>query len=312
MKLNVACIQLTSGDDIAANVMRIESLVAEAKKKGAEFVALPENAFCMDPSSPSGLRRTRKLYTQVEHPGVAASSRMAEAHGVWLLAGSVAVKIDESRKTLNRSLLFNPKGEIVAHYDKIHLFDVEVGDGQSYRESAKMMAGERAVTATIFPSPLAGEGGAKRRVGGIVQNLEPTPHDSLRSSAPPQGGSVKIGLTICYDVRFPQLYRALAKQSAEIIAVPSAFTAVTGEAHWHVLLRARAIENGCFIIAPAQTGTHPGGRKTFGHSLIVDPWGKILADGGTEESVVMAEIDLAEVRRVRTKIPSLEHDRTFQ
>jgi deaminated glutathione amidase len=120
-----------------------------------------------------------------------------------------------------------------------------------------------------------------------------------------------LGMTVCYDVRFPQLYRALAKQGAEIIAVPSAFTAVTGEAHWHVLLRARAIENGCFIIAPAQTGTHPGNRKTFGHSLVVDPWGKILADGGTQEGVVMAEIDLGEAKKVRAKIPSLEHDQKF-
>jgi predicted amidohydrolase len=274
MKINTACIQINSNDDIAANIARVEALVGEAKKKGAEFVALPENVFCMEKP---GAKRT--LYKMSEHPGIAASSRMAKAHAIWLLVGSLAIAPEKTikqahgDKTFNRSLLFNPRGEMVAAYDKIHLFDVEVGDGQSYKESAKILPGEK-----------------------------------LALGATPWG---KIGMTVCYDVRFPQLYRALAKAGAVILVVPAAFTAVTGEAHWHVLLRARAIESGCFVIAPAQTGTHPGDRKTFGHSLIIDPWGKILADGGTEEGVVMAEIDLDEVKKVRAKIPSLEHDRKF-
>jgi predicted amidohydrolase len=268
MTLRIALIQLTSGDDIAANIARIEMFVAEAAKKGATFVALPENAFCMEVS---GAKRT--FYTQDEHPGVAAAATMAKNHGVWLLVGSVAIKIDDSGKTVNRSLLFNYKGQLVAEYDKIHLFDVDVGDGQTYKESAKMLPGDKAV---LVKAPWG-----------------------------------KLGMTVCYDLRFPHLYRALAQQEADIIAVPSAFTQTTGEAHWHVLLRARAIENGCFIIAPAQTGIHSGNRKTFGHSLVVDPWGKILADGGTEEGVVMAEIDVHEVKKVRAKIPSLAHDRKF-
>lgn len=266
--MKIALIQLTSSDDIAANIARVEKFVAEAAKKDAQLLATPENTFLMEVS---GAKRV--LYTQAEHPGVVAAARMAKQHGVWLLVGSVAIKVDESGKTVNRSLLFNPQGEIVAHYDKIHLFDVDVGDGQVYKESAKIIPGEKAI-------------------------LSNTPFG-------------KLGMTICYDVRFPHLYRTLAKKEADIIAVPAAFTQVTGEAHWHVLLRARAIENGCFVIAPAQTGTHAGGRKTFGHSLVVNPWGEVIADGGTEEGLVMAEIDLDEVKKARAKIPSLEHDRKF-
>ena len=285
--MQVACIQLTSGGDIPKNIARVQQLVSHAASGGAQFIATPENTFFMGEGAPK--------YTQAEHPGALAAAEMAKLHKVWLLIGSVAVlpslraqrsnpenpdRIASSPaaprndvKTVNRSLLFNPNGDIVTHYDKIHLFDVEVGDGQSYRESAKFAPGREAVLAA---TPFA-----------------------------------QIGMTVCYDVRFPQLYRALAKRGAEILAVPSAFTKVTGEAHWHVLLRARAIENGCFVIAPAQCGTHPGGRETFGHSLIVDPWGKILADGGTEEGVVTAEINLEEVKKARARIPSLQHDRDF-
>lgn len=269
MKMKAACIQLTSGDDIAANITRVEKWAAKAAKAGADLIALPENAFLMERSGAA-----RVLYAQDEHPAVAACARIAKAHKRWLLAGSVAVKVDGSGKTANRSLLFTPGGEVAAHYDKIHLFDVEVGDGQTYKESARIVPGSEAVVTKT-----------------------------------PWG---KLGMTVCYDVRFPQLYRTLAEAGAEMIAVPAAFTQVTGKAHWHVLLRARAIENGCFVIAPAQTGTHPGGRKTYGHSLIVDPWGEVLADGGTKEGVVMADIDMAQVRKVRAKIPSLAHDRGFK
>ncbi len=311
--MRIALIQLTSGANIAANIAKIETLVKQAAGQGAELVALPENAFYMRAEGEAAAPK----YTQVEHPGVAAAARMAKENHIWLLAGSVAVKNAEctglsaeeennpglstqhSALTYNRSILFNPEGEIAAQYDKIHLFDVDVGDGQTYRESARILPGEKAVVVRMDVERWRCEDVVKKE-----NSLSSHPH-ILTSPHP------ALGLTICYDLRFPQLYRALAKAGAQILAVPSAFTVVTGEAHWHVLLRARAIENGCFVIAPAQTGTHPGNRKTYGHSLIVDPWGKILADGGTEEGVVMAEIDLDEVKRVRTKLPSLEHDREF-
>lgn len=253
---------------MAENIAKVERMVAQAAGQGAQLVATPENSFLMEMSG-----QKRELFTQENHPAIAASAVLAKKHGIWLLIGSVAVDGGRDGKSYNRSLLLNPQGELAAQYDKIHLFDVEVGDGQSYRESAKMLHGE-ALTVAQLPD-------------------------------------AKLGMTVCYDVRFPQLYRTLAKAGAQIIAVPAAFTQVTGEAHWHVLLRARAIENGCFVIAPAQTGTHPGNRKTYGHSLVIDPWGKVIADGGVEEGIVMADIDLSEVQKVRSKIPSLEHDRPF-
>jgi predicted amidohydrolase len=252
------------------------------------------------------------FYTTKNHPGVAAARRAARKHKIWLLLGSVAVMSDEctvqsaekksnsqlgtrhSVRTYNRSLLFNPKGEIAASYDKLHLFDVEVGDGQVYRESAKIIPGGKAVVARLV--------GSGRRPAAR-QKLSPRVADHR----PP----ATLGLTICYDVRFPALYRALAKAGADILAVPAAFTQVTGEAHWHVLLRARAIENGCFVIAPAQCGAHPGKRRTFGHSLIIDPWGRVLADAGTKEGIICADLDMGMVQKTRAAIPSLMHDRKF-
>jgi len=292
-------LQLTSGADLLENIVKVRGMVEQAATMGAGLVATPENTFLIEESG-----KDRVFYTQDEHPAVKASAEIARKNNIWLLIGSIAVLSDEYRVlsaekennkgndtksnfktsnsqlstqnsalTYNRSLLFNPEGEIVAHYDKIHLFDVEVGDGQTYRESSRILPGGNAV---IAETPWA-----------------------------------KLGMTICYDVRFPQLYRALAKAGASIISVPAAFTQVTGEAHWHVLLRARAIETGCFIIAPAQTGTHAGNRKTYGHSLIIDPWGKIIADGGTEEGIISADIDLSEVAKMRGKLPNLQHDREF-
>ncbi len=265
--LKVACIQLTSGADLLENIEKVENLLKQAAESGAKFIFTPENSFLMEAGT-----KNHEIYKQEEHPAVIASSDMAKKYGVWLLIGSVAVAGSDN-KNYNRSLLFNPAGEIAAQYDKIHLFDVEVGDGQTYRESAKMIAGDKAVIADM---PFA-----------------------------------KLGMTVCYDLRFPQLYRALAKAGANIITVPAAFTQVTGQAHWHVLLRARAIENACFIVAPAQTGTHAGGRKTYGHSLIINPWGEIIADAGTEEGIITAEIDLSEVAKIRANLPSLQHDRDF-
>jgi len=272
--MRITLLQINSSADMAANITMVKSLVQKAAEQRADLIALPENTFLMQEPD-----KKRTFYSQENHPGVRAAAEMAKASGCWLLVGSVDIQDPEVRKqnpekTANRSLLFNPEGTIAAHYDKIHLFDVQVGDGQTYRESALVTPGDRAVLATT-----------------------------------PWG---QIGLTICYDVRFPQLYRTLAKNGASMITVPAAFTQVTGEAHWHVLLRARAIENGCFIIAPAQCGTHPGGRKTFGHALVVDPWGKILTDAGSEEGMVTIDIDLDDVKKTRSRLPSLSHDRNFK
>lgn len=271
MTFKLACLQLNSGNDMAANITKIEKMVREAARQGAQLVGLPENAFMMEEH---GSTKPRALYSQEDHPAITASAHIAKANRCWLLVGSVAVKIDNSGKTVNRSLLFGPSGQPVTHYDKIHLFDVELPGGESYTESNKMLHGEQAVVAA-------------------------TPW-------------CKLGMTVCYDLRFPHLYRALAKGGADMLAVPSAFTQVTGEAHWHVLLRARAIENGCFVMAPAQTGIHPGKRRTYGHALIVDPWGTVLADAGTEEGIIMADIDIGMVAQVRARIPSLKHDREFE
>ena len=192
--------------------------------------------------------------------------------GAWLLIGSLSIAV-EGGKVANRSLLVDPTGNIVARYDKIHLFDVDLGETESYRESATIAPGDRAVLAETPWGPL--------------------------------------GMTVCYDLRFPQLYRTLAQRGALFLSIPAAFTRTTGRAHWHILQRARAIENGAFVFAPAQCGTHAEGRETYGHSLIVDPWGAVLADGGEEPGIVFAEIDPAAVASARNRIPSLRHDRRF-
>lgn len=212
-------------------------------------------------------------YTADEHPAIAAFQAIAIDTKKWLLVGSVAVKIEGQDKLVNRSFLINDKGQVFANYDKIHMYDASVKGGETHRESDRFLSGENAVMAQ-------------------------TPFGML-------------AMTICYDLRFPYLYRTLAQQGAEILAVPSSFTKFTGEAHWHTLLRARAIENGCYVIAPAQTGNHPAGRKTYGHSLIIDPWGEIIAEAGEKEEVIIAEIDLSMIEEVRTQIASLYHDREF-
>jgi predicted amidohydrolase len=207
-----------------------------------------------------------------DHPAIARFAELARETGAWLLAGSLTIRLDDGMLA-NRSLLFDRSGIVVARYDKIHMFDSDPPDGQAYRESATFRPGEQAVLAETPFGP--------------------------------------IGLTICYDVRFPLLYAALARAGAAIITVPAAFTVPTGTAHWHVLLRARAIETGAFIVAPAQTGTHAGGRRTYGHSLIVAPWGEVLSDGGEEEGFILADCDLDRVAAARGMIRSLEHARRF-
>lgn len=267
--VQVALLQITSGPDIAANLEKISKMAREAAAKGAKLIATPENScHIVFPSE----RKLKTAYDEASHPGVPMIKALAKELGVSILIGSFAIKVAED-KVINRSYLFSAQGEIVAKYDKIHLFDVDLPTGEQYRESKAVIPGDKAVIADL--------------------------------------PDAKLGMTICYDVRFPQLFRSLAQKGAEILAVPAAFTVPTGQAHWEVLLRARAIENGAFVIAPAQTGTHDGGRQTYGHSMIIDPWGVVLANGGTEEGIVMADLDLQKVRDVRASIPSLKHDRVF-
>lgn len=272
--MTVACLQLNSSGRIEDNSAMIEALAHEAAAGGAELLCLPENAYFMrgdDTIAPA-------TYHMHDHPGLAHAQALAQELKIWLLIGSVFVALDDAYgedlgKWANRSVLIDPAGQIVAHYDKIHLFDADFGDGEAYRESDQFLHGKQT---TIAPTPFG-----------------------------------QLGLTVCYDVRFPYLYRHLAKLGASAIMVPAAFAKRTGEAHWHVLLRARAIENGCYIIAPAQCGNHPLGRQTFGHSLIIDPWGTIIAEAETAPGVIMAEIRPEEVARIRGHMPVLTHDRDY-
>ncbi|MGH6871866.1 MAG: carbon-nitrogen hydrolase family protein [Rhizomicrobium sp.] len=265
-----ACVQMRSTDDVGENIRTASELIREAKGHGAQFVATPENTTIMAPDAGAKLERS---FAEEHDPALPAFAALAEELGIWLLIGSLAIKVSET-KTANRSFLFDPRGRVAARYDKIHLFDTDPGAGESYRESNTVAGGGRAILADT-----------------------------------PWG---RVGMTICYDLRFPRLYRRLAKSGAFLLTVPSAFTETTGKAHWHTLLRARAIENGSFVVAPAQGGLHANGRATYGHSLIVAPWGEILAESGTEPGVITAEIDPAAVTSTRQRVPSLQHDRDFE
>lgn len=262
-----ACIQLNAQSDIADNVERAMDGIKAAHIAGADFIALPENAVMMGSRSRDILGLS--MY-ESDHFGLLQFQNLASEISVWLLLGSLGIKAEDGR-VYNRSYLVNPKGKIKARYDKIHMFDANLPNGESYRESKNFKPGHSSVVAQ-------------------------TPWGLL-------------GLTICYDLRFPSLYRILAQAGASFISVPAAFTRTTGNAHWHILLRSRAIETGCFIIAPAQCGTHSGERETYGHSLIVSPWGDILADGGDKPGFIIADIDLAQVDNARKMIPSLNHGR---
>lgn len=267
--LTVACIQNTAGNDVADNVRATSALIRQAADGGANLVCLPENVSCIEPDQK---RQLATAFAEADHPALPAYRALARDLGIHLLVGSLTCRVDAG-KVANRSFMLDDSGEILARYDKLHLFDVDLRGGEMYRESATVRPGDRAV-------------------------LAPTPWGPL-------------GMTICYDVRFPALYRALAQAGARFLAIPSAFTRTTGRAHWHVLVRARAIESGCFVFAPAQTGVHAGNRKTFGHSLIVDPWGEVLADGGEEVGIITARIDVDRVDECRRMVPSLRHDRPF-
>lgn len=265
MSVKTGLVQLRSGRDMARNIAVASALIEEAARQGARFVATPEMTNILEPDRDRlrGLARPEE-----EDLSVRAFAGLAGKHRIWLLAGSFALK-GAGHKLLNRSLLFSPAGAIAARYDKVHLFDVDLPDGQSLRESAAYEAGH---DVPVVPLPFA-----------------------------------TLGLTICYDVRFPHLYRDLARKGAEILTVPSAFTKVTGEAHWEVLLRARAIETGSFVLAPAQGGLHDSGRETYGMTLAVSPWGEIIAQGGDEPALVMTMIDRSQVLEARRRIPVLTH-----
>ncbi len=269
MSLTVGLVQFTAGDSPAANTEALLSYVNEAADGGAQFVLTPEVSNII---SSSRSHQEKVLSHQDDDQTLKALCALAKSRQIWLLIGSLALKSDGDR-FLNRSFLILPTGKVLAHYDKIHMFDVALGGGESYRESAQFQPGNRAVL-------------AETEIG-------------------------KIGLTICYDLRFPHLHRALAKAGAHILTAPAAFTVPTGKAHWHTLLKARAIETGCFVLAPAMVGQHSPKRATYGHSLVVSPWGEVLADGGSGEGVTFATLDLKLVGQVRAKIPALSHDREF-
>lgn len=266
---NAALVQMRSGLTPEPNLEQGTRLIREAVKTGADYVLTPEVSNMMQLNREALFAQ---LAEQDDDLSLKAYRELARELNIHLHIGSLALRASPDR-AVNRSFLIGPDGAILASYDKIHMFDIDLGNGESYRESANYQPGETAVISDL-----------------------------------PWG---RIGLTICYDVRFPALYRALAESGASFLAVPAAFTKPTGEAHWHVLLRARAIENGCFVFAAAQGGLHENKRETFGHSLIIDPWGKVLAEGGVEPGFVMARIDPAEVTKARGKIPSLQHGRRF-
>jgi predicted amidohydrolase len=266
----VGLIQMRSERSPRANFEMAAALIREAKSGGADYVQTPEMSNIMETDR---ARFFAAVVPEEEDPMLAGVRELARACGLFVHLGSLAVRTSAD-KAANRSFLIDPRGEIIARYDKIHMFDVDLPSGESYRESRNYRGGEL----------------------GVLCDL-------------PWG---RLGLTICYDLRFPGLYRALAEAGAGFLSVPSAFTKQTGEAHWLVLLRARAIENGCFVFAAAQGGLHENRRQTYGHSLVVDPWGRVLVEAGTEPGVSLADIDPEAVAAARSKIPSLQHGRRFE
>ena len=266
----IGLVQMRSGLDPQANLASVLTAVDEAKRAGADYVLTPEMTNIL------ALKREQlfaNIVADEQDPTLATLREVARKLSIYIHIGSLAIKASPE-KAVNRSFLIDRKGDVAARYDKIHMFDVDLAGGESYRESNNYRAGELAVVADL-----------------------------------PWG---RLGMTVCYDLRFPALYRALAEAGASFLAIPSAFTKQTGEAHWHVLLRARAIENGCFVFAAAQGGKHENGRETYGHSLAIDPWGRILAEGGIEPEVLIVDIDPAEVAAARAKLPSLRHGRRFE
>lgn len=273
--MRAALLQITSSDDPVENLVIVQDMLREAAAKGAGFVLTPEVTNCV---STSRSHQNAVLHLEMDDPTLAALQSEAKALGIWLLIGSLALKTnDEDGRFANRSFLIDPSGNVVARYDKIHMFDVQVTPEETYRESDGYRPGRQATRAK-------------------------TPFGTL-------------GMTVCYDVRFPHLYRALAQAGADILTVPAAFSPVTGAVHWEVLLRSRAIETGCYVLAPAQTGAHKTargkGRRTHGHTMVIAPWGEVLADAGTGCGITYVDLDLDLVSKARSKVPSLTHDRKF-
>ena len=272
--MKVAALQLCASDDPTANLDMTLPMVQQAAEMGAQFIATPEITNCV---SSSRRHQNDVLSLQERDETLAELRAAANQFGVWISVGSLALKLPDEDRFTNRSFLIAPSGWIVAQYDKIHMFDVTLSETEQYRESDGYRPGDRAVIA-----------------------------DSEFG---------KIGMTICYDIRFPHLYRRLAKSGASILLIPAAFARPTGRAHWEVLLRARAIETGCFVIAAAQTGEHKTSlgqpRKTYGHSMIVSPWGEILADAGEDQSIIYAELDLSLVESTRARVPSILSNQSF-
>lgn len=274
--MRAALLQLNSSDDPGANLKVTLDYMAQAAAGGASFVLTPEVTNCV---SASRARQQEVLQTEAEDQTLAGLRQAAADLGVWLLIGSLGLKTnDPDGRFANRSFLIDPKGKITARYDKMHMFDVQLSETEGYRESSGYRPGSKAVVADV--------------------------------------AGVPVGMSVCYDLRFAYLYRALAQAGAKVLTVPSAFAVPTGEAHWHVLLRARAIETGCFVLAPAQTGTHSAtegtARKTFGHSLVVAPWGEVLVDACDAPGVSLVDLDLSAVETARARVPSLTHDQKFE
>ncbi len=266
----IALLQLRSGRDPAANLVTVEAMVCEAAGRGATFVQTPEMTNILERSRPDLFAKIRE---EADDPFLARLRPLAAELGVVIHVGSLAIRRADGQ-VANRGFVIGPDGGIVGAYDKIHMFDVDLANGESWRESATYTPGTDAVMV--------------------------------------EAAGMRVGLGICYDVRFPQLFRAYGHAGAAVITAPAAFTRQTGEAHWHVLQRARAIENGCFMLSAAQGGRHEDGRETFGHSIVVDPWGRIVAEADHDEpAVVVADIDLAAVAAARGRIPSLKNERTF-
>ncbi len=273
--MKTALLQITSSDDPAENLSMVRAMMADAAAQGAQFILTPEVTNCV---STSTTRQREVLQHEEDDITLAGLREQAATLGVWLLIGSLAVRThDADGRFANRSFLIDPKGQIVARYDKIHMFDVQVTESETFRESRNYRPGDKAVIAeTDFG---------------------------------------KVGMTVCYDIRFPHLYAALAQSGARILTVPAAFSPVTGAAHWEPLLRARAIETGCWVLAPAQTGEHPKTRgrtrHTYGHSMVVAPWGEVLIDAGNDPGIHIFDLDDSSVTQARSRVPSLTHVRPF-
>lgn len=268
--MRIGLVQLNTGDEIGAATAEACLHIRAAAQQGAQFISTPETTHLMEMNRQAVLK---KAYVESADPGLREFKALAREHGVWLHIGSLIIKVDDN-KLANRSFMISPDGEVTARYDKIHLFDVDLDGGESYRESALYQRGEVAVLT--------------------------------------QACDVQVGMTICYDLRFAHLHRALAHAGAKIILSPAAFTKPTGAAHWHTLLQARAIETGCFVVAAAQTGMHKTARETYGHSLVVNPWGEVITDAGLNVGVQIVDLDLSQVDKVRSKVPALKHDQPIR